>query len=179
LRVTRLVRSISATCHIDLHEDAFNQPSLILAPRQTHRLQLSLITHRINSSYFLDEVREGRCHEIGEFHTIAGLLKELSARLRVAYQKQAAGLLRRQAGRAAESRRRDPQGLRPTQLQVLSCYAAAGGSHGRRTDHRRLSAALGVGHGGTERCPRHRGPSPAIPVSAQAFTTRSHQRHRD
>jgi len=179
VRVTRLVRSVSTTCHIDLHEDAFNQPSLIVAPRKTHRLQLALITHRINSNYFLDEVREGSCNEIGNFPTIAGLLKELRVRLRVACQNQPAGSVRRQGGRAAEPCRREPQSRRPTQLRFRSPHTLDLASHRRQPGYRRLSAGLGAGHIGTERCPRHRWPSPATPANAQSCTTRPYQQYRD
>ena len=81
LRITDCVRSVAPEWQMDLEEDAFDQPALVVAPCNANRLRLALIAYRINASYILDEVREGIRHEAGEFPTIGSLLEALRNQL--------------------------------------------------------------------------------------------------
>jgi hypothetical protein len=77
LYVVRLAASVSTAWHIDRHEDAFNQTSLIISRCRADRLKLAFIVSRIGSSYFLDNVLYSECHQLGEYRTITGLLEQL------------------------------------------------------------------------------------------------------
>jgi len=79
--VAGIVRSAAADWHIDVHEDAFNQTGLIIAPSKCNRLQLALIVSRIGASYFIDEVEAAKCNPIGTFLSLAELVAHLRVRL--------------------------------------------------------------------------------------------------
>ncbi len=81
LRITDSVRSVAAAWQIEIHEDAFGQLSLIIAPSKLNRIQLALIASRIDASYFLDEITAGNLEEVGQFQTIVALLDALRLRL--------------------------------------------------------------------------------------------------
>ncbi len=161
LRVTDLVRSIAATWHTDLHENSFNQPSLIMAPCKNHRLQLALIAHRIDSSYFLDEISAGGLREIGEFRTIAELLKELRVRIRMARERQLPDLTNCRGAQAAAGRWRDFPGMRPKQPFSRSACATDRECHWRRSDNH-IYTRYSIRHAGMEQCPDRRGLSRRI-----------------
>ena len=74
-------RSLVPGWHADRHEDAFGQPSLILAPSKSNRLHFALIVYRINACWFLGEVADGVYREFGDFTAVRDLLAAIRARL--------------------------------------------------------------------------------------------------
>jgi len=81
LNLTGWVRCLVPGWHVDRHEDAFGQPSLILAPNRSSRLRLALIVYRINTFWFLGEVVHSSYQEFGDFRTARDLLASLKDRL--------------------------------------------------------------------------------------------------
>jgi hypothetical protein len=79
--ITGFVHSTAPGWQTDLQEDAFGQLALIMTPCKSNRLQLALITYRIDAVWFLDEVREGTLQDAGDFQTFDEFLQALGSRL--------------------------------------------------------------------------------------------------
>ena len=80
-RITDCIRTVAPGWHMDLEEDAFDQPCVIVAPAKADRLRLAFLAYRINQSYLLDEVREGTLRDAGEYSALDDLLDAIKGRL--------------------------------------------------------------------------------------------------